>query len=86
MRKTKVCDLSEAQDILLCASNNKDNGPCCKKTGVLDGSREVCEPFCNPNSPDWPTSTKGMGKYLKCLKVFEDIMKCHHASCRPGDS
>lgn len=80
--KTKDCELTDIRDILKCASGDKDNDACCEKTGVLDGKREVCEPFCNPNSEDWPKSPRGVGKYLKCASQFDQIMKCHYASRR----
>lgn len=66
--------------MLLAASDNKDNSFCCRKTKVLDGDKKICEPFCNPNSPNWPT--KAEAKYLRCLGQFDNIMKCHWASAR----
>lgn len=75
------CDLSVARPLLYAAANDKDNSYCCNKKNLLKGATSICEPFCNPSSKNWPQAAEA--KYLKCLSLFDDILKCHHASCRP---
>lgn len=74
------CPISDMRDYLRCASNDRNNTYCCYNKNVLNGGRDVCEPFCNVESDNWPE--RADGKYLRCITQFDSIMKCHWASAR----
>jgi len=74
----KQCPIGGMRTYLQCGANSQDNRSCCEKTGVLEGKRAFCHPFCNPNGAEWPASNQAM-KYMPCAGQLNAIMRCHHA-------
>jgi len=72
------CPIAGMRDFLKCGANGNDNRACCEKTGVLEGKRDFCFPFCNPDGDTWPAQKEAM-KYLPCASQMAQIMKCHWA-------
>jgi len=74
----KQCPIDGMRTYLQCGANSQDNRACCEKTGVLEGKRAFCYPFCNPNGADWPGQNQAM-KYMPCAGQLNAIMRCHWA-------
>uniref|UniRef100_A0A915KMG3 Domain of unknown function DB domain-containing protein n=1 Tax=Romanomermis culicivorax TaxID=13658 RepID=A0A915KMG3_ROMCU len=74
------CPVDKLRSYLDCASNRKDNTPCCKSMGVLDKSRSICRPLCNPQGDDWPDTEDDARRLFPCLGQFTPVMRCHWAS------
>lgn len=79
--KNGNCDIEDLRPMLYAASNDKDNSKCCRQKGLLKKPYDICEPFCNPGSANWPE--KPQLKYFRCLNKLNDFLNCHWASCRP---
>jgi len=75
---SKQCPMDQMREYLKCASNNQDNRMCCQQTGLLEGKKAFCHPFCNPSGAEWPTSGQAM-KYLPCSAEMGAMMTCHWA-------
>ncbi len=65
--------------MIQCASDFKDATPCCRATGVLNGNRGICAPFCNPNAGMPAINVR----YLPCLDVLPNIGNCFWAGLEP---
>lgn len=82
-----LCPVSLLENYLKCASNEQDNTPCCKETGILNPRRKTCPSFCNTAlMTKWPKSLGQAVDYLPCVEVQDKILKCHWAGLRDGIS
>jgi len=75
---SKLCPMDGMRAYLQCGANSQDNRSCCTQTGVLEGKRAFCHPFCNPTGAEWPAPNQAM-KYLPCASQMNAIMRCHWA-------
>uniref|UniRef100_A0A915KDS7 Domain of unknown function DB domain-containing protein n=1 Tax=Romanomermis culicivorax TaxID=13658 RepID=A0A915KDS7_ROMCU len=79
------CPGDHLRKFMTCASTSRSADACCRKMGVYESGRKICEPVCNPASKDWPKNQEEGKRLLPCLSKFNEIFKCHWATKTPDD-